>query len=72
MCNKAEMQFSVYIIYQLSLIWGKNPSEVFQILNQTKILDEYIIAHYDVLHTQGSYALVDDISDFVREKGIKI
>lgn len=72
MCKKDELSFSIYLIYQLSEKWHKTPVEVFQTLNQTKILDDYIFKHFDVLHTQGNLALIDDISEFVREKGIAI
>lgn len=72
MCGKSEMQFSIFLMYQLAEKWHKTPAEVFQLLNQTKILDDYIIKYYDVLHTQGNLALVDDISNFVREKGITV
>ena len=72
MCKKSEMQFSVFLIHQLSQHWEKTPAEVYKILNDTKILDDYIIKHYDVLHTQGSFALIEDISDFAREKGIAV
>lgn len=66
------MQFSIFLIYQLSQQWKRTPADVYRILSDTKILDDYIIKHYDVLHTQGSFALVEDISDFVREKGIAV
>lgn len=72
MCNKAEMIFSIYLIYQLAQSWKKKPTEVFEILNSTKILDDYIIKHYDVLHTQGNLTLIEDLSEFVKEKGVQI
>lgn len=72
MCKKSEMEFSIFLIYQLSQQWKRTPADVYRILSDTKILDDYIIKHYDVLHTQGSFALVEDISDFVREKGIAV
>lgn len=72
MCKKAELQFSIFLMYQLAENWQKTPCEVYKILNQTKILDDYIIKHYDVLHTQSSLSLIEDISDFAREKGIAI
>ena len=31
-------------------------------------MDDYIIKCYDVLHTQGKEYLVEDITDYVREK----
>lgn len=36
------------------------------------ILDNYIIRCYDVLHTQGKEYLVEDITEFVREKGVLV
>lgn len=72
MCKKPELQFSIFLIYQLSEKWHKSPAEVYQLLDKTRILDDYIIKCYDMLHTQGSMALIDDISDFVREKGIAL
>ena len=36
------------------------------------ILDDYIIRCYDVLHTQGKEYLVEDITEFVREKEVDV
>ncbi|WP_278313009.1 DUF3791 domain-containing protein [Faecalicatena contorta] len=41
-------------------------------LNCTSILDDYIIKCYDTLHTLGANYLVEDITDFVKEKGVQI
>ncbi|MBR1743483.1 MAG: DUF3791 domain-containing protein [Lachnospiraceae bacterium] len=41
---------------------------VYQILNDSGILDNYIVPCYDVLHTQGRQYLVEDITEFVKEK----
>ena len=68
MCKKAEMQFSVFLIHQLAQSWHKTPQEVYHILDKTHILDNYIIKHYDVLHTMGEQSLIEDITDFVKEK----
>lgn len=66
------MEFSIFMIHQLAKKWHMTPADVYHTLNKTKILDDYIIKYYDVLHTQGERALVEDISDFVREKGIAV
>ena len=42
MCQKAEMQFSVFLMHQLAQNWHKTPAEVFNTLNKTGILDDYI------------------------------
>ena len=70
MCEKKEMEFSVFLIHQLSQNWQKPPREVYQALSKAKILDEYIIKHYDVLHTMGEQSLVEDITSFAKERQV--
>lgn len=72
MCSRKELRFSVFIIHHLAHAWGVSPSFVYQTLNDTHIMDDYVIGCYDTLHTQGEQALVNDITDFVREKGVKV
>lgn len=72
MCGEKELSFLIFILYSLAAKWELPPAEVYRILNSTGILDNYIIKCYDVLHTQGKEYLVEDITDFVREKGVSI
>lgn len=72
MCEKKELSFSIFLLYSLADKWKMSPAKVYKILNSTGILDDYIIKCYDVLHTQGKEYLVEDITDFVREKGINV
>ena len=70
MCNEKELKFSLFVLYSLSEKWNKTSTYVYDILNSTGILDEYIIAEYETLHTLGKEYLIEDITDFVREKGV--
>jgi len=70
MCKEKELDFSVFLLYSLANEWKKTPAVVYQILDSTGILDSYIIPCYDVLHTQGKEYLVEDITEYVREKGV--
>ncbi len=72
MCRERELSFSIYMLYSLADKWKKSPAAVYQILNTTGILDNYIIAGYDVLHTQGKEYLVEDITEYAREKGVNV
>ena len=69
--GKEELRFSIFMLYSLSDKWKMSPAKVYKILNLTGILDNYIIKCYDVLRTQGKEYLVEDITEFAREKGIK-
>ena len=72
MLEKKELIFVVFILYALGEHWKMTTREVYEILNTTGILDDYIIKCYDVLHTLGKEYLVEDITEFVREKGIDV
>lgn len=72
MFEKKELTFVVFILHTLGQHWNMTTPEVYDILNSTGILDDYIIKCYDVLHTLGKEYLVEDITEFVREKGIDV
>lgn len=72
MCTKNELKFSVFLIHSLADKWKKSPFEVYRVLNSTQILDDYIIRCYDTLHTLGKNYLIEDITEFAKEKGIQI
>lgn len=72
MCKERELHFSIFLLYSLAEKWKKMPAAVYQILNSTGILDNYIIPCYDVLHTQGKEYLIEDITEYVKEKGVSV
>lgn len=72
MIEKKELTFVVFVLHALGQHWNMTTPEVYDILNSTGILDDYIIKCYDVLHTLGKEYLVEDITEFVREKGIDV
>lgn len=72
MLEKKELTFVVFILHALGQHWNMTTPEVYDILNSNGILDDYIIKCYDVLHTLGKEYLVEDITEFVREKGIDV
>ncbi len=69
MCREKELEFSIFIIHSMAERWGCSPAHVYHVLSETGILDDYVIRCYDTLHTLGREYLVEDISDFVKEKG---
>jgi hypothetical protein len=43
---------------------------VYKLLSESRLLDDYLIPSYDVLHTQGKEYIVDDLIGLMREKGL--
>ncbi|MCR1951961.1 MULTISPECIES: DUF3791 domain-containing protein [unclassified Clostridium] len=71
--NDEQLYFSIFCITALSRNLNIIPSDVYNLLTErTKILDEYIIKYYDILHTQGEDYIVSEIINLLRSKGIKV
>ncbi|MCD8208032.1 MAG: DUF3791 domain-containing protein [Bacteroidales bacterium] len=45
-------------------------NNVYAMLKQSGILYDYIVPCYDVLHTFGSDYIVEDITDYMKKKGL--
>ena len=70
--NNKELEFSVFIINKLSDYLKKPVSDIYKILKESNILEDYIIECYDVLHTLGSEYLMEDITEIIKERGINL
>jgi hypothetical protein len=71
--TKNELSFAVFCIEGIAEKLNINGLGVYKLLTvDSKILDDYIIPHYDALHTQGKEYIVDDIIEVMKQKGIKI
>ena len=71
-CTIDEKDFGVFIIHRLAERWRKPVPETYLILNNTDILDGYIFKCYDTLHTLGTEYLVEDLTEFAREKVVAV
>lgn len=68
-----QLYFAVFCITALSRNLGIIPSDVYNLITEkTKVLDEYIIKYYDILHTQSEDYIVEEIINLLRNKGIKV
>ena len=67
-CNNID--FITYCIGNLSRRLGLTAGEVYRRLKQSGILTEYIVPSYDVLHTFGKEYLMEDLTSYMREKGV--
>ena len=70
--NEKSAKFVIYMINELSNAYDRPTSEIYHILDKTKCIEEYLVPFFDVLHTMGVEALVDDITEYVEKRGIKI
>lgn len=68
-----QLYFAIYCITALGCNLNMIPSDIYILLTEdTKILDEYIIKHYDILHTQSEDYIISEIVKLLNNKGINI
>lgn len=63
------MEFVTFCIAKLAAMLNLSQQEVYKRLKRSGILYEYIVPSYDVLHTFGSRYLMDDLTEYLKEKG---
>lgn len=70
--DKNILEFITFAIGSVAERLQKSPSEIYKIFRQSNVITGYLIPAYDVLHTFGRQYLVDDVLDFMKEKGVKL
>ena len=70
--NRDSFSFVIYMIHACANQWGKVPSDVYKLLQKTGCIDNYLVPYYDILHTQGTDFIVEDIKEYLGIRGVKI
>lgn len=65
-----QLDFVTYCIGCLSERLGMNQTTIYEKLKTSGILEGYLIPAYDVLHTYSSQYIVDDLVEYMKEKGV--
>lgn len=71
--NKDELEFAVFCIENTAIKLGRDAEDIYRALTeQSDILNSYIVANYEILHTQSKDYIINDILEVMREEGINI
>ncbi len=70
--DKDSFAFVVYMIHACAAKWGMLPSEVYRKLKETECIKQYLVPFYDVLHTQSTEYVVNDIEKYLSVRGVTI
>jgi hypothetical protein len=68
--NKNILEFVTFCIGKLAVMLKLPQREIYRRLKVSGILDEYIVPSYDVLHTFSSRYLMEDLTEYMKEKGV--
>jgi len=68
-----KLEFAVFCIESIAVNIGVDADKVYDALaEKSSLLDDYIIANYEVLHSLSKEYIVNDILNVMNEKGIEI
>ncbi len=70
--NLKELEFAIFCIESVAAKLDVDSRRVYNALEESGVLKDYIFACYDVLHTQGKDYIVDDICRVMEKKGIRL
>lgn len=70
--DKNVLEFVTFAIGCVAERLHKSPAEIYKVFKQANVIAGYLVPAYDVLHTFGRQYLVDDVLDFMKEKGIHL
>ena len=68
--DKKTLEFVTVCISKLSASLKLPQKEVYNRLKKSGLLYEYIVPSYDVLHTFSSRYLMEDLTEYMKEKGV--
>lgn len=70
--DKDSFSFVVYIIHACANAWDKRPSEVYHILQSKRCISGFLVPNYDILHTQGTAYIIEDIKEYLKVRGCSV
>ena len=71
--NANELEFAIFCIENLAKRFHTNGETMYKLLTeQSDILDDYIVPEYEVLHTQDKEYILDELSEIMAERGVRM
>ena len=70
--DKNSFSYVVYMIHACANRWGLSPAEVYQKLQLADGIGGFLVPHYEILHTQGTDFVVEDIREYLENREIAI
>ena len=70
--SKDTFSFVIYIIHACAKYWKQAPSEVYKNMKSTNCIMGFLVPNYEILHTQSTKYVSEDIKEYVNVRGISI
>ncbi|NBH61824.1 DUF3791 domain-containing protein [Neglecta sp. X4] len=70
--TKDVLSFIVYMIHACANKWGVSPSVVYKKMQTANCITNFLVPNYEILHTQSTQYIVEDINDYLNARGILV
>ena len=70
MHDKNVFEFVIYVIHACADKWNKLPSEVYKLLDSKDCINKFLVSNYDILHTQSTANIVEDLKEYLKVRGV--
>ena len=70
--DKDVIFFIAWLLNKIADAYGKTASEIYACLQSANIVNDYLIPSYDVLHTMGELALIEDVQIVAAKRGVAL
>ena len=70
MKDKNVFEFVIYVIHACADKWNKLPSEVYKLLDSKDCINNFLVSNYDILHTQSTAYVVEDLKEYLKVRGV--
>ena len=64
------LRFTIFCVNNVAIYLGKSSKEVYHLMQDADLINDYIVPCYDVLHTFSKEYIVDDMISIMRRKGV--
>ncbi len=70
--NQESFSFIIYMIHACADRWKISPSAVYKKLQSAGCIDQYLLPNYEILHTQSSSFVTEDIEQYLALRGVTV
>ncbi len=70
--NKDTFSFVIYMIHACANQWKQKPSEVYRKMKNADCIMKFLVPNYEILHTQSTKYIIEDIKEYLNVRGISI
>lgn len=67
--DEKKLEFTIFCIESLAESLKMDARDVYKLIKNTNILNEYIIPCYEPLHSQSKRYIVEDLIELLEERG---